>query len=430
MASFYMFLVLIGLLVVRTPVTVSLGIAAIVGLLVSGFPLSVLPRMMIQGVESFPLLAVPFFVLAANLMNSGGLTDRIFNIASALFSPLRGGLAQVNVGGSVIFAGMSGAALADLGGLGAVQIKAMRERRYPIRLSAGITLASCVVGPLIPPSIVMIIYGMATDTSVGRMFLAGVLPGLSIALLLMLHIWLWTTFRRVDWGQRQPFDGPALWTALRAGGLALMMPVVVIGAIILGFSTPTEVGALAAFYAFAAGLAHRTLTWKGFLTSLSRSVVTTSVIMLVIAVSVVMGWVTTMERLPHEAAAFMIQYVSDPILGLLLINVLLLVVGMFLETVPGILILAPILLPYAVELGIHPVHFGVILCFNLVLGIITPPIGVGLFVTAYIARIRPEEVLRGVAPFFVTLLIGLMLITFVPALSLWLPDLVFGPSLR
>lgn len=428
MISLAMFVVLLLLLMLRTPITVSMGIAALVGLVLGGFPLSVLPRMMIDGVESFPLLAVPFFVVAANLMNTGGLTDRIFNIANALFSPLRGGLAQANVGGSVIFAGMSGAALADLGGLGSVEIKAMRERNYPIGLSVGITLASCVVGPLIPPSIVMIIYGTATDTSIGRLFLAGVLPGLCVALLLMIHLYVWASLARTEWGRPQPFDWRRLWTALRAGGVAMLLPVVVIGAIVLGFSTPTEVGALAAFYALMAGLIHRTLTWRGLWDCFVESVVTTSVIMLVIAVSVAMGWVTTMERIPHEAAAFMIHYVSDPIVGILLITIFLLVLGMFLETAPAILILAPILLPYAIELGIDPIHFGVILCFNLTLGIITPPVGVGLFVAARVSRSTPEVVLRGVLPFMVPLLAGLLAISYLPMMSLWLPNLVFGVS--
>lgn len=428
MISLWMFATMLGLLLLRVPISVSMGLAALVGLLLSGMPLNVLPRMMIEGVESFPLLAVPFFVLAGNLMNAGGLTDRIFNFATALFSPIRGGLAQVNVGGSVIFAGMSGAALADLGGLGAVEIKAMRDRNYPIEMSAGITLASCVVGPMIPPSIVMIIYGTATDLSVGRLFLAGFLPGLCIAILLMVFIHAWATYYNVEWGQRQRLDLRAVWTTLRAGAFVIFMPVIVMGAIVLGFSTPTEVGALAAAYALVAGLVYRTLTWKTLWTACTESVITTSVIMLVIAVSVAMGWITTIERIPHEAAAMMTHYVSDPIVGLLLLNIFLLVVGMFLETVPAILILAPILLPYAMELGIDPVHFGVILCFNLTLGIITPPVGVGLFVTARIANITPERVLRGVLPFMIPLLLSLALISFVPWISLWLPDLVFGPG--
>jgi tripartite ATP-independent transporter DctM subunit len=384
--------------------------------------------MMIEGVESFPLLAIPFFVLAANLMNAGGLTDRIFNLAQAIFSPLRGGLAQVNVGGSVIFAGMSGAALADLGGLGAIEIKAMRERNYPAGLSAGITLAACVIGPLIPPSIVMIIYGAATDTSVGRLFLAGVLPGLCIASLLMIYIYLWATLLKVDWGKPEPFDFRRLLLALRQGGIAMMLPVVVIAALVLGFSTPTEVGALAAAYALLAGLVHRSLTWKGLWHCMTESVITTAVIMMVIAVSVAMGWITTIERIPHEAAQFMSHYVSNPIIGIIVINVFLLVIGMFLETAPAILILAPILLPYAMELGIDPIHFGVILTFNLTLGIITPPVGIGLFVTARVARVTPELVLRGVLPFMVPLLLGLLIISFQPWMSLWLPNLVFGPT--
>jgi tripartite ATP-independent transporter DctM subunit len=382
---------------------------------------------MIDGVDSFPLLAVPFFVLAGNLMNVGGMTERIFDFARAVFGSVRGGLAQVNIAGSMIFAGMSGAALTDLGGMGPVEMRAMRANGYPDRVSAGVTLASCTIGPIIPPSIVLIIYGLATDVSVGRLFLAGIIPGVLIGVITMAFVYLWVRIRKTEWGQPEPFRMSQVWRTFRAGALALALPVIVIAALVTGVSTPTEVGALAAAYALLVGIVQRALTWERLWSCLIEAVITTAVIMLLIAVSVVMGWIITAERIPHEAAALLSGYISDPILGILVINVFLLVVGMFLETTPAILILSPILLPVATAMGIDPVHFGVVLCFNLVLGIITPPMGIGLFVTARIADMTPEEVLRGSLPFLIPLFVSLLVISFVPTLSTWLPDLVFGP---
>jgi tripartite ATP-independent transporter DctM subunit len=415
------------LMALRVPVSIAIGIATMVALLLADIPLSVIPRLMIDGLDSFALLAVPFFVLAGNLMNAGGVTERIFAFARTLFSTIRGGLAQVNVAASMIFAGMSGAALADLAGLGAVEMRAMRRNGYPADISAAVTLASCTIGPIIPPSIVLIVYGLATNTSVGRLFLGGIVPGVLVGLIMMVFISLWVRLRHTSWGQPEPFRWREAWLAFRAGALALFSPVLIIGALITGVTTPTEVGALAAVYALFVGLAYRELTWRRLWDCLVESVLTTAVIMYIIAVSVVMGWLITTERIPHEAAQAITAYVQSPLLGLLAINLFLIVVGMFLETLPALLILSPILLPVVKAFGIDPVHFGVVICFNLIIGIITPPMGIGLFVTARVAEIRPERVLRAVLPFFVPLLLGLLIISLFPQLTLWLPDLVFGP---
>jgi len=423
-------LVMIALIALRVPVSISIGIASVVALLMGDFPLSVLPRLMVDGLDRFALLAVPFFVLAGNLMNASGVTERIFDFARAVFGPIRGGLAQVNVAASMIFAGMSGAALADLAGLGAVEMRAMRKNGYPIDISAAVTLASCTIGPIIPPSIVLIVYGLATDTSVGRLFLGGILPGFVVGLGTMVFLTLWVRYRHTDWGQPEPFRRAEVWRTLRRGFLALASPVIIIGALVTGVTTPTEVGALAALYALLVGIAYRELTWARLWQCIVDSVHTTAVIMFIIAVSVVMGWVITTERLPHQAAAWITEYVASPIVGLLAVNVFLIVVGMFLETLPAILILSPILLPVVVAFGIDPVHFGVILCFNLIIGIITPPMGIGLFVAARVADISPERVLRATLPFMIPLLLGLVVISVFPQLTLWLPDLVFGPSPR
>ena len=419
--------VLVSLIALRVPVSISIGISTVIALIIGDFPLSVIPRMMIDGLDTFTLLAVPFFVLAGNIMNAGGVTERIFGFAKALFSPIRGGLAQVNVAASMIFAGMSGAALADLAGLGTVEMRAMRKGGYPLNVAAAVTLASCTIGPIIPPSIVLIVYGLATDTSIGRLFLGGIIPGFIIGLITMVWISLWVRFKKTSWGQPEPFVVSDVWSTFKGGALALFSPVLIIGALVLGVSTPTEVGVIAATYALFVGIIYRDLTWKKLLKCIVESMQTTAIIMYIVAVSIVMGWIITMERLPHEAAKAIQLYIEHPLLALLIINVFLILVGMFLETLPAILILSPILLPILAPFGIDQVHFGVIICFNLIIGIITPPMGIGLFVAARVADTTPELVLKATIPFLIPLLFGLAIVTAFPILTLWLPDLVFGP---
>jgi tripartite ATP-independent transporter DctM subunit len=428
MISLLLLIIMVALMAFRVPVSIAIGIAVTIALLVGDFPLDVIPTMMVDGLDSFPLLAVPFFVLAGNLMNAGGITRRIFAFARTLFGPIRGGLAQVNVAASMIFAGMSGAALADLAGLGAVEMEAMRKNGYPEDISAAVTLASCTVGPIIPPSIVLIVYGLATNTSVGRLFLGGVFPGILIGLMCMLFIYLWVRLKKTTWGQSETFRMGEFLRSFKSGAPALLSPVLVIGAIITGVASPTEVGALAAAYAFLVGLIYRELTLRRLISSLIESTTTTAVIMYLIAVSIVMGWIITIERVPHEAAQAITTYIQSPVVGMLIINLFLIVVGMFLETLPALLILSPILLPVVKAFGIDPVHFGVIICFNLIIGIITPPMGIGIFVAARVARLTPEQVLRKIVPFFIPLLVGLLLISLLPNLTLWLPNKVFGVS--
>jgi tripartite ATP-independent transporter DctM subunit len=425
MITTIMMAVMVALMLIRVPVSIAVGVASVVGLLINDNPLDVLPRMMIESVDSFALLAVPFFVLAGQLMNASGITERIFNFARHAFGWMRGGLAQVNIGGSLIFAGMSGAALADLAGLGVVEIRAMRQNGYPAPFSAAVTLASCVVGPIIPPSIVLVIYGLATDTSVGKLFLAGVVPGIVIGVSLMLYVSLWVRLKKPGWGQPEKFVARNALRSFWSGSLAVLSPFLIIGCILAGVATPSEIGAIAAGYALLIGLVYRELTWRGLISSLKESVSMTAVIMYLIAVSSVMAWIITTERVAHDAAQMIVSYVHSPLLGLLVINLFLLVVGMFLETVPALLILSSILLPVVRELGVDPVHFGIIICYNLILGIITPPMGIGLFVAARVAGITPEAVLKASWPFFIPLLASLAIISAFPNLSLWLPTVVY-----
>ena len=418
--------VLVFLMALRIPISICIGVAALISLLLADLPLDLMPRLMTDSLDEFALLAVPFFVLAGNLMNASGVTQRIFNFARALFGWLRGGLAHVNVGASMIFAGMSGSALADLAGLGALEIRAMRENDYPVDFSAAVSIASCTIGPMIPPSIMLVIYGLATDTSVGRLFLGGVIPGVVIGAILMVWISLMVRWKNVPWGQPEAFSGRQLWKTFKAGFLALMAPFVIIGTLIGGLTTPSELGAIAAGYAFLVGLIYGELTWKRLHRCLIDSIINTGVVMFLIAVSQVFGWVMTSEGMAQDAAQLMIEYIANPLVGLLIINLFLIIIGMFLEGAPALLILAPILLPVVQAFGIDPVHFGIILCFNLLIGIITPPMGIGLFVAGQVAGISPERVLKACVPFLVPLVIGLGILTAFPQMVLWLPNLVMG----
>ena len=416
-----------GLMLLRVPVSISIGVAAALGVWASGVPLELIPRQMTSSVDSFTLLAVPFFVLAGNLMNTSGMTDRIFEFARRLLGHMHGGLAHVNIGASMLFAGMSGAALADLAGLGAVEMKAMRENGYSPSFAAALTLASCTIGVIIPPSISFIVYSLVTGESTGRLFVAGIVPGLMIGITLMIFVYVWARLGGANFLPPEPFMPAKLVVATRRAGLALLLPALILGSLLLGVATPTEVGVIACLYALAMGVLYREQTWKRLWHTLVESATTTALVMYIVAVASVMGWVVTSERSAHDAAQAIAESVGSPIAALLLINIFLLIVGTVIEGLPALLITASILHPVVMEIGIDPVHFGVVITFNLILGIITPPMGIGLFVAARVAGIPVEHVLRATIPFLVPLMVSLIVITVFPGLSLWLPELVFGP---
>lgn len=420
-----MMVISIALFLIRVPVSIALGIATLVGFWMIGVPASVIPSRMIDGVDSFALLAVPFFILAGNLMNAGGLTEKIFAFARALVGWVSGGLAQVNILGSVIFAGMSGSALADLAGLGAVEIKAMRDNGYPVPFSTAVTLASCMIGPLIPPSIILVIYGLATNTSIGQLFLGGLIAGLVVAACLMLYVFLYVQILKPDWARPEPFVLSEVVRTGIEGAPALFAPVVILGALLMGVATPSELGAIATVYAVAVGLFYRKFNWRNVKLALVETVTMTGLIMFLFAVASAMNFVVARERVAHHAAEYMAQLTASPILGIFLVNAFLIVVGMFLEGPVAILIIAPILLHVVAEYGMGPVQFGVMLSFNLLIGMITPPLGIGLFVAGKVAGISPESVFRASLPFFIPLLAGLAIISYVPWVTEWLPALVF-----
>jgi tripartite ATP-independent transporter DctM subunit len=419
-----MFVILFALLVFGVPVAVALAGASAIYILSGNVPPMVVAHRVINGVDSFPLLAVPFFILAGNLMNTAGITERIFNFALALVGWMRGGLGHVNVGASVIFAGMSGAAVADAGGLGSIEIKAMRDAGYDPGFAVGITAASSTIGPIIPPSLPMVIYGVVSGASIGQLFAAGFIPGLVMALSLMLMIFYFAG--RYGFKRDQAFAWKVLWLTFRRAFLSLLTPVIIVGGILSGAFTPTEAAVAACAYAMFLGLiVYRTLTLKRFLRVSFDTIETTAVVLFVVAGAAIFAWILTSNRVPEAAASLLLGISDRPWVILLMINFVLLVVGCFMETVAAITILTPVLLPVAMELGVDPVHFGVIMVLNLMLGLLTPPVGMVLYVLSRVSGVPFERCVVATAPFLIPLAACLLLMTFVPAIAMWLPTLLY-----
>lgn len=414
------------LFALRVPVTSAMGVACVIALIHGGYPLSQIPRYMVSGIESFVLLAVPFFILVGNLLNASRATERIFAFAGALFGWIPGALAQVNIGASIIFAGMSGSALADAAGLGLIEMKSMRDAGYRPAYAAAVTLASSVVGPIIPPSIIMVVYSAATGVSTGRMFLAGIVPGLLIGLVLMIYVLVMAKLGLEPGPKPDRFRAMQVLRTGREAFLPLLAPMIILGGMVSGLFTPTEAGVVAAFYALFLGLVSRGLTLGSIGSVLLSTASSSASILYLIAVSAVMGWIVTVEGTARDLVDLLPTSGDSNYLNLIAINVALLAIGCVIETTAAILICSSLLMPVALAMGLNPVHFGVMLCFNLLLGMMTPPMGVGLYVISAVGEVPVGDVLKAVMPFFIPLLVTLMAITFLPELSLWLPRLVFG----
>jgi len=420
-----LFVLLFAMVALGVPVAIALAGSSALFIAVSGqVPELVVAHRMINGVDSFPLLAVPFFILAGNLMNTAGITERIFGFAKALVGWMRGGLGHVNIGASVLFAGMSGAAVADAGGLGAIEIKAMRDARYDPGFAVGITAASSTIGPIIPPSLPMVIYGVVAGASIGQLFAAGLIPGLLMALALMVMVAWYARVRGYPRDER--FRLGRLGRTFARAFLSLLTPVIIVGGILSGAFTPTEAAIAACAWALVLGLVvYRTLTWQRFVRVSFDTIETTAVVLFIVAAASIFAWILTSNRVPEHFAALLLAFSDNPIVILLMINVILLIAGCFLETVAAITILVPVLLPVAMEMGVDPVHFGVIMVLNLMIGLLTPPIGMVLYVLSRVAKVPFERCVAATAPFLVPLAAVLLLLTFVPAITMWLPTLIY-----
>lgn len=416
------------LLLLRVPVVMSILFASLIVLVFQGeVPLVVVPQFIIAGLTKFELLAVPFFILAAEIMNGGGLTKRIFRFALVSVGWMRGGLAQVNVIASVIFAGISGTAVADAAGLGRVEVDAMRRAGYDTAFAAAVTLSSCVVGPLVPPSVIMIIYAIVAEVSVGKMLLAGVGPGLLLAAVLMFFIYWLARTGRVECPKTELPTGVEFRRAVLEGVPALVAPFIILIGIIGGVMTPTEAGVAATVYSLLVSfLFYRELTLAKLRTIVVNATLSSAHIMFIIAAATVMSWIITRDQSAMQIAQWMGGLTDQVWLQLLMLNAFLVIVGALIEGVPALLILVPVLLPVATNMGVDPVHFGVIIVLNMVIGLITPPMGIGLFIMSNITGETVERITLACLPFLVPLLVTLLLVTFVPSISLWLPTLLMG----
>lgn len=458
-------LMFLGFMATGVPVAIAMAAACLVLALVTGMvPDFVVIHRMVGGLDSFPLLAVPFFILAGNLMNSAGITNRIYNFALALVGWMRGGLGHVNIVGSVVFAGMSGTAIADAAGLGTIEIKAMQDHGYSTEFSVGVTAASATLGPIIPPSLPFVIYALFANVSVGALFLAGILPGAVMAILMMVTVAFFA--HKNKWGADIPFQWgrvlrgfgelfivlgwPALmWAFIEYAGtdpnltvlaglillfvadwkfrfnavLPIMTPVLLIGGMTAGVFTATEGAIAACVWALFLGLVwYKTLHWRKLVKVTMDTIETTSAVLLIVAAASIFGWMLTATRTTEMIAAWVLSFTQNPQVFLLLANLLMLFVGCFLEPTAAITILVPILLPIVQKLGIDPVHFGLVMVLNLMIGLLHPPMGLVLFVLARVSKLSVERTTVAILPWLVPLLVSLVVVTYIPSISLWLPN--------
>ena len=424
MSLLVLFAVMFTLLFLGIPIAVALGLASLAYIALEGLPDVLLIHRMIGGVDSFPLLAIPFFILAGHLMNSGGITTRIFALARALVGWAPGGLGHVNIGASVIFAGMSGAAVADAGGLGNIEIRAMREAGYDTDFSVGVTAASSTIGPIIPPSLPLVIYGVLASVSIGQLFVAGLIPGLLLALALMVMVALYA--RRRGYPRDSRIDFCRIWVAFKAAFLPLLTPVIIVGGIVSGVFTPTEAAIAAVCYALFLGVfVYRSLGWRHIVRVSMDTIETSAAVLMIVASATVFAWILTANQVATLLGDALLGLTESPHILLLLMMAMVLVIGLFMETIAAITILVPVLLPIAVEVGIDPVHLGILLILNLMLGLLTPPVGMVLFVLSDISGVSFERCVRATVPFLVPLVIVLLLIVFFPGIALWLPGLLY-----
>lgn len=424
MGLFILFFVFVMGLVIGLPVAVTLGASSMAYLLFSGIPVVVMPQKMYAGIDVFVLLSIPGFILAGNLMNRGGITNRIVRFANAIVGWIRGGLGLTNIAASMLFGGITGTAVADAASIGSVMIPGMKKAGYPADFSAAVTAASSTVGPIIPPSVPMIIVGSLSGISVGKMFMAGAVPGILMGLAMMVTCYIISVrkgFPRQDWqgfGEVARSFGSATW--------ALAMTGLIVYGLLSGLATPTETAVIASVYAFLVGhLIYRELPLKAVPSIVVDSAVSASGILVLVGFANVFGWILVSEHIPQMIADAVLSVTDNKYVVILLINLLLLFVGMFMETIAALIILFVPLLALAEAVGIEPLHFAIFAVLNLMIGLTTPPVGVCLFVCANIARLPLGPVVKAILPFLATNILVLLAVSYFPPLATWLPSILF-----
>lgn len=416
----------LALMALGMPIFLTLGVACLAYLAASGDVLLAVPQRLTAAANSFTLLAAPFFMLSGIAMNTAGVTRRIYEFAECLAGRFRGGLGHVNVLGSVIFAGMSGSAVADAAGLGTIEIRAMTDEGYEREFAAAVTAASATIGPIIPPSVPLLFYGVVADASIGRLFLGGIVPGLLMATAMMLLV-AWLSHRR-GYPRHAAPSARVVVRRTRRAALSLLTPAILFGGMLSGVFTPTEAAFVAAAYALVLGLwIHRELAWRDLPALFLETVETNAVVLMLVMTSSLFGWILARAQVPQQLGQWLLSLSSEPVVVLLVINGFLLLVGCFMEALAALVILVPVFLPVIKALGVDPVHFGVVMVLNLMIGTLTPPIGIVLFVVARVAQLPFERVTRATAPFLVPLVAVLLLTTVFPELVLFLPRMVLGP---
>lgn len=411
------------LMFIGVPIALSLGLSSLFTMV---FATDSSPNVIIQkafsSLDSFPLMAIPFFILAGVLMSSGGISRRLLNLASVLIGFITGGLAMVTVLASMFFAAISGSGPATVAAIGSFMIPSMKERNYGSGFAAAITASAGSVGVLIPPSIPFVMYGVVGTVSIGSMFLAGIIPGLILGLCLMIISYIISKKNNYVGTGKVPSIKEVL-KALNEAKLALLIPVIILGGIYAGIFSPTESAAVAAFYALIIGVfVYKELSWKDVYKSFAEAALTNAATVIIIGFSISFAYLMTRERIPTIIADFIVGFTESPILIILIINVFLLIVGMFIDTISAIVILTPILLPVVTNIGMDPIHFGIILVMNLAIGFVTPPLGVNLFVATNVGKVSFEVIVKAMIPILITMFISLLIVTYIPPLSTWLPN--------
>ena len=420
----------LAFLVLSVPIVICMGAADIVAVITSGrFPLETVFHSMGTGLSSYILLAIPFFIIAGEVMNSGGITTRIFDFANALVGRIPGGLGHANVFASVIFAGMSGSAVADAGGLGAIEMKAMRDVGFDDEFSASVTAASSTIGPIIPPSVPMVVFGASAGVSVGKLFIGGFIPGLLMAIALSIMVYYYAVKR--NYPRLEKFSWKYVAQTFKKAFLPILTPIIIIGGIIGGIFTPTEAASVAVVYGIIIAMfVYKDLSFKKLREIIFKALITTSTVTFIMATASAFAWLLAIDGLPMKLAEFVSSINMPAWVFLILFNVIFLILGMFMEALSILIIMVPVVMPLFQHFGLDPIHMGVVMVLNLMIGLITPPVGMSLFVTSKVANVKLEKLCKAIIPWIIPLIIVLIIITYIPDLVTWLPNLVFGVGIK
>ncbi|MBF8221069.1 TRAP transporter large permease [Halomonas sp. 328] len=404
------------------PIAFGLGVAAVVMALLSDIPLSILIEQSIRGVNSFPLLAIPFFILVGEVMSAGGIARRLMDLAAALVGFIRGGLGQVAITGSMFFGGISGSAVADTAATGSMMIPSMTRQGYSAPHATAINTVSSVIGIIIPPSIPLILYGIVTETSISRLFIAGIVPGLLIGLALMVTTFIMASLEHA--GQTRKFRLAPLWQAFKAAWLALVLPVIVVGGIIAGVFTATEAAVAALLYSlFISVVCYREIRLPDLWGMCIRTARLTGMVLLLLAFATVIAWFLTINMVPQTLVRQVQAITQEPFLLLLIVAALLLLIGFVMDLTPAMVIMAPMLAPIVTSVGVDPAYFGVLMAFILGIGLLTPPVGTCLYVGCGVGKVSMESLVKAMLPYYAALLVMLLVLVAFPGLVTWLPDL-------